>query len=235
MVEKPHQLNEKALDAAVAAMYAEQVRRLRERVQEQHFDLDEFESYFVGLQEESVRALAVLSFSYIDSCMCELMKRHLNTEIQGGVDSLFDQSGPLNTASTRIKLCAALWWIGKNTCNDLDILRKIRNDFAHRPSLVGLEDTRIEGLLSSMTTREVKILEAVEFENDLSFRLTLHVRSILTCTDTIRDLMYAPHAIRMGLPYYAGREADFDEEPDIIQALYRRAAHAVLLIVGVVS
>jgi hypothetical protein len=46
-------------------------------------------------------------------------------------DSLLGRSGPLATFSSRINLAFALQWIDEDTAHDLDVIRDIRNDFAH--------------------------------------------------------------------------------------------------------
>ena len=45
--------------------------------------------------------------------------------------ALFDSNGPLSTFSAKIKLAYALGFIRKQTFEDLEAVRRIRNDFAH--------------------------------------------------------------------------------------------------------
>lgn len=44
---------------------------------------------------------------------------------------LFRHNGPLSTFSARLDMAFALYLIGEKTRHDLDIIRDIRNDFAH--------------------------------------------------------------------------------------------------------
>jgi hypothetical protein len=47
------------------------------------------------------------------------------------VQSVFTGNGPLSTFSARINVCAALGLLNVQMRHDLNILRKVRNDFAH--------------------------------------------------------------------------------------------------------
>ena len=83
-------------------------RVLLERVAKRTFDAEEFEAFFLGLSDESDRALAVVAFAYIDEKLRELLLQEINPELPGGPDTLFDPFGPLGSASARMKVAAGL-------------------------------------------------------------------------------------------------------------------------------
>lgn len=56
------------------------------------------------------------------------------------IATVFEGTGPLSTFSSKISLCRALGLFGEEVRHDLQILRKIRNDFAHSPQQLHLSD-----------------------------------------------------------------------------------------------
>jgi hypothetical protein len=46
-------------------------------------------------------------------------------------NDLLSNNGPIGTFSARIKIASALAWINSDVEHDLDVVRKVRNDFAH--------------------------------------------------------------------------------------------------------
>jgi len=183
------------------------VSSLLEKLSTSTFDSDEMIKFFISLENESDRALAIVTFSFIDDKIKELMMRETNHDISGGPDTLFENFGPLATSSARIKVAAALYWISPNTYEGLELLRKIRNEFAHRPFLEGFNDTKITGYLNSIYTliseAEDKILNSLDEtdinRNEISKRILFHMRAALICQQMVRELLSAPIAIRMGL------------------------------------
>jgi Mannitol repressor len=88
------------------------------------FDLNQFSGSF---RTESDRACAVLGAALLDARLESLYKRRLlcfQEEILSG-------NGPLNTFSARIRIARALAWISSDVQSDLDVIRSIRNEFAH--------------------------------------------------------------------------------------------------------
>ena len=62
---------------------------------------------------------------------------------------LFRVGGPLGDFGVKIQLAYMLGLIAKETFRDLDLLRKIRNDFAHKVKIKSFEDERISSRIKS--------------------------------------------------------------------------------------
>jgi hypothetical protein len=88
------------------------------------FDLD---SFSVRFREESDRACAILGAALLDARLESLYLSRL----KHGADELLSNNGPLGTFSARTQVAFALEWIDLDVYHDLNIIRKIRNDFAH--------------------------------------------------------------------------------------------------------
>ena len=88
------------------------------------FDLNSFSGRF---RSESDRACAVLGAALLDARLESLYHRGLRCL----KDELLSHAGPLGTFSARIRLARALAWISADVQYDLDMIRSIRNEFAH--------------------------------------------------------------------------------------------------------
>lgn len=82
------------------------------------------------LIEESDRGCALMAVAFIDELLIELLKAYF-IEDEALTKRLLSSSGSLSSFSSRIDMAYALGLMSKNIVHDLNILRKIRNDFAH--------------------------------------------------------------------------------------------------------
>ena len=86
-------------------------------------------------QDETDRACAVLAAAFLDRALGELLHGFMRDDPKVR-ERLFGRNHPLTTFGARIDLAFALGLIGTTEHHDLDLVRKIRNHFAHE--LTGL-------------------------------------------------------------------------------------------------
>lgn len=109
-------------------------------------DLNDFDSRLHG---ESDRSAALLAAALLDAQLESLFRARLKYH----QDRLLGFDGPLATFSTRIKVARALGWIDEEVESDLDLIRNIRNRFAHSfEQDLTFEDAEIRGWCSSLLT-----------------------------------------------------------------------------------
>lgn len=70
---------------------------------------------------------------------------------------LFRGPGALGSFAVKIQLAYMLGLIAKDTYRDLDILRKVRNDFAHNVKVKTFDDQRISNRIKSMHVYKVLV------------------------------------------------------------------------------
>jgi hypothetical protein len=91
-------------------------------------------SKFVGeLAEESERSAVVLGAARLDVSLEKLLKGIMHHHPDGN-DNLFDPDRPLGTFSAKIALAYRLGLIDGSYEHALQMIRRIRNDFAHSTS-----------------------------------------------------------------------------------------------------
>ena len=101
------------------------------------------------LSQETDRGCALMAASYLENELSQLLKSKLiGTKKQ--IDSLFEFNGPLGTFSSRIKMSYALGLISKETQNDLDIIRDIRNKFGHMYQPIDFETQQIKEKINNL-------------------------------------------------------------------------------------
>jgi hypothetical protein len=112
-------------------------------------------SEIVGLHaefdEESDRAAIILAAAMLDEALQALLLAKL-VPAAGSSDPLFDvANAPLNSFSNKIDFAHRIGVISSRMCRDLHLVRKIRNDFAHRPAGCSLQDQQIKSRIEHLT------------------------------------------------------------------------------------
>ncbi|MFH1195281.1 MAG: MltR family transcriptional regulator [bacterium] len=96
--------------------------------------IDDMKGFIKNLQEESPRAAVIIAGAYLDEQLRQLILGSFVNKSKGeelvGSESKIDR--PLSSFSSRINLAYCLGLIDKRTYDDLNIIRKIRNKFAHK-------------------------------------------------------------------------------------------------------
>lgn len=88
--------------------------------------------FLTEMKEENDRAAVIVGAANIDTLLGKLVEGSLLPPINKKKDELLNGDSPLSTFSAKINLCYRLALIDKELYQILHILRKIRNDFAHR-------------------------------------------------------------------------------------------------------
>src|ERR1700692_3271459 len=92
-------------------------------------ELSSFES---EAYTSSDRSLAVMLSSVLENALDELIESKLRHDLSANSRRLlFDMNGPLGTFSARTIVAYALGMVGPDTQNDIDLIRTLRNGFAH--------------------------------------------------------------------------------------------------------
>lgn len=102
--------------------------------------LKELTIFIEGLANEGERALVIGGAARIDVALEHLIRR-VTSHQPGGHDELFEANGPLSTFSAKIIMAYRLGLIDDGMESVLQLIRKIRNDFAHATTLVSLSES----------------------------------------------------------------------------------------------
>ena len=186
--------------------------------------VEEFEEFFRGLLPQSDTVIAIVGSSYLDDRLRQLFTQAVNSEISGGTKKLLGAFGPLGTFDARIQVGGAMYWLAKDTYLSLHLIRKIRNEFAHKPFARTFDEDRISELVASMTSTKEGILlndlpERLRHHLPLTNRQRFFVRTVLAGSAMITEMCSAPYATRMGLDPVAALRVEWDRAPKAFNEL----------------
>lgn len=97
------------------------------------FDHKDFEKFVDEFKEESDRAAVILGAAKLDLLLYQVLQQYLAPST-GSKDELLDGDSPLGTFSAKILLTNRLGLIDNEFTRSLQLVRKIRNSFAHEVS-----------------------------------------------------------------------------------------------------
>jgi len=112
----------------------------------------QFLQFRVLLNNESDRACALMAAAFLDDQLRQLLEANLVQDKKVLV-RILDQRGPLATFSSRIDMAYAMGLIGKRTLLDLNLLRKIRNEFAHTAEPLSFDSPKVSAWCSQLHLR----------------------------------------------------------------------------------
>lgn len=121
------------------------------------------------LTKESDRGCALLAASHLDF----LLEKMLDAKLIGTSKqrkALFEFNGPLGTFSSRILVSYSIGLLTKYHVDDLQIIRKVRNEFGHSPTTIDFGNPKISTLCNNLKlivrsnkTPKAKFITSVSF------------------------------------------------------------------------
>jgi len=110
--------------------------------------------------QESDRAAAVLGGSFVETMLLDLLRAYLVADPK--VEELFEGDRPLATFSARINVAFALGLLPPNLYSDLNLVRHIRNHFAHHPNATSFNVSPARERCGALSIVRVDSGQAVE-------------------------------------------------------------------------
>lgn len=130
------------------------VRRVRERMrglEETHPHLKGFGEFLDEFNQETERGAALAAAAFVDDLLQQILTAFL-LESDSASSLLSGFNAPLSSLSARTAAAHALGLISEEERRECDLVRKIRNEFAHKVKM-SFEDKRVSGLCSALTYR----------------------------------------------------------------------------------
>jgi len=109
-----------------------------------------FQELVCEARDESDRSAALILSSNLDNCLRNLLDGHFIPISPDHDDYLFKGHGPLSTFSSRIYISFSLGLINDSEFHDLNLIRKIRNKFAHDEERISFESDPIRSWCYSL-------------------------------------------------------------------------------------
>lgn len=146
---------------------------------EPNFDIIEinksYDQFNKLLEKESNRGVALISVAILDDLIEKLFRSQLLRDEKYKktlIDKIFKVQGPLSSFWSKTLLARALGLITSDDFNDLELIRKIRNEFAHSFEDTNFDSQKIRQFVSELTSNldsKKSIIDFSAFENRLKF------------------------------------------------------------------
>jgi hypothetical protein len=107
----------------------------------QQLDAAAYDAFVTLFHEETDRAAAVLAGGYLDAYMEAALRSVLIAGTR--LNTLFDAQGALRSFGSKISLATALGLITETLARDMDLIRKVRNHFAHHIWKASFDDAPV--------------------------------------------------------------------------------------------
>jgi mannitol repressor len=116
----------------------------------ENLDLHKMNEMVGAFHKESDRGAAILAGSFLEHYLGLFLRSKIVDEKIA--DKLFDAMGPLASFSQRIAIAYAFGFINKQQHTDLELIRKIRNHFAHHPLNGTFQDNEVKTKVTALST-----------------------------------------------------------------------------------
>lgn len=138
------------------------------------------------LQAESDRGCCLLAVSFLDNELKLLLEEKLVGEKKYKKE-LFDLNGPLGTFSSKINLSYSIGMLSKSLKNDINSIRKIRNEFGHNYTQIDFES-------SSIKDQILQLKHNIYEKNEKSSR-EMFINTVTLILSEIHELLeiYSPY------------------------------------------
>lgn len=110
---------------------------------------EDLASFVKEIQEETDRGLPLVGAALIDEKLLNTLEAFF-VEGKSAEKLLSAPNAPLGTFSSRIDACYSLALIDKFEYQEIGLIRKIRNEFAHARHGLSFENDKIKGLCTSL-------------------------------------------------------------------------------------
>ncbi len=164
------------------------MKNINPRVKQFHEIMDSIDAdgFLSEFQRESDRSAAILATAFLDDALRRILTKFMITNPKL-VDKLLGQLGPLGPFGSRILTCYLFGKISDEEYHDLEVVRKIRNDFAHRMHGLSFESQSIKNRCSNLQLANkvtaFKIFEEAGARERFNISIVL-LMNILTLRET---------------------------------------------------
>ena len=111
-------------------------------------DWQKWSHFFQVLKTESDRGSIILASIWIENLLERKLRALFTKGNSRNRQRLFDLNGPFSSFASKILAAYTIGWIDSDVFHDLELLRKIRNKFAHTIDVKHFEDVAVKKLIN---------------------------------------------------------------------------------------
>ncbi len=112
------------------------------------------------IEKQTDRGAAIIAAATIDDVLQDLITARLIELSSKRKKALFESNGPLSSLSAKIEMAFALGLFNRERRESLDLIRDVRNRFAHMMNPVSFDHPDISAIVEARITPEVRVFKA---------------------------------------------------------------------------
>jgi DNA-binding MltR family transcriptional regulator len=116
--------------------------------------LDSFNLLLKNTSNESDRGLVLSMSAFMEDSLGLVLKKYLKS-VATTNELIEGFNAPLGTFSARAKLAYSLGLISEKQYKDINLIRKIRNEFAHSWHITSLEDAKVSANVEALSESSI--------------------------------------------------------------------------------
>lgn len=116
--------------------------------------VQKFMGFLEDFNKETERGAALSAAAYLDDLLGQILSSFCVPNSSGKTLASSEGKAPLGTFSARLQACHALGLISDSEFAQCDLVRKVRNEFAHKVKM-SFENDRVKGLCSTFSPAAV--------------------------------------------------------------------------------
>lgn len=114
-------------------------------------DTKDLAAFLEELQQETDRGLPLVGAALIDTLLLETLRSFFCEDRKSG-KLLDDANSPLGTFSSRTQASYSLGLIDKHEYAEIELIRKVRNEFAHGKHGMSFQNEKVKSLCSNLNS-----------------------------------------------------------------------------------
>jgi hypothetical protein len=119
------------------------------------------------IENSSDRAAAVLGAAFIDDRLTEAIKARFHQD-KKVLERLFGHAGALSTFSAKIDVAFSIGMLSKEAIEDLHVIRKVRNEFAHNLRMKSFAAAPVRDLIKNIHMSSKTLIKLPGGKNTLT-------------------------------------------------------------------
>ncbi len=146
-------------------------------------DFQQWSRFFNEFRSESDRGATILASVWIEHLLERKLKALFTAGNSKTRQKLYSLNGPFSSFSSKILAVYSLGWIDSDIYDDINLVRRIRNVFAHKLHGIDLESPKIRKLID-----EFKIPSRHYYDwNELQAVATVDGKGVILFTEKLPD------------------------------------------------
>lgn len=114
------------------------------------------------IRRQTDRSAAIIGAAYVEDALQGLLSAHFVARSKRDIEDLYGSDGPLSRFSAKTRMAYSLGLVGEHTRSDLNHIRAVRNEFAHKFfEYLSFGDAKIAQLCSQLWWPTQDIPDAV--------------------------------------------------------------------------